>query len=162
MAEQFYVDVQPGYQPLASELYIALEQSQGGKGKERHANGKPFLQQPMMEITRMTGPGGAAYQVMKKTQEAVSMANRGEYDRAIAELHGAIVYAAGCAMAIREKKPNAVDWGKIGRAAAPPIPDGVYWSYSASNFYDQLTNAGKGDKFFEDWHDRRTEFPTKY
>lgn len=99
-------EVEPGYEPLFDELMHALEQSQGGKGKERHANDRPFLQQPIMEMGRMCGPGGPAQQVMKKTQEALGMVNRGEHDRAIAELHGAIVYAAACAMLIRENKPN--------------------------------------------------------
>lgn len=97
-------DVVPGYEELAEELQRALDQSQRGKGVERHANSKPFTQQPLMEISRMTGPGGAAYQAMKKTQEALGMYTRDEHDRAIAELHGAIIYAAACAMLIREKK----------------------------------------------------------
>ena len=92
-----------GYEPLADELAMALWQSQGGKGAERHGNNKPFLQQPLMELARMCGPGGPAQQVMKKTQEALGMFERGETDRAIAELHGAIVYAASTAMLMRER-----------------------------------------------------------
>lgn len=101
--KDYTVGVQPGYAPLMDELYRALEQSQGGKGAERHANARPFLQQPIMEMGRMCGPGGAAQQVMKKTQEALGMVDRNQHDRAIAELHGAIVYAAACAMLIRER-----------------------------------------------------------
>ena len=98
------INVTEGYEPLADELFNALNQSQGGKGKERHANGRPFLQQPIMEMARMCGPGGPAQQVMKKTQEALGMTKRGEHDRAIAELHGAMVYAAATALVIREGK----------------------------------------------------------
>ena len=101
-----HVQVEPGYEPLAEELIKALNQSQLGKGVKRHANARPFLKQPIMEMGRMCGPGGPAQQVMKKTQEALGMANRGQHDRAIAELHGAIVYAAACAILINEKSTN--------------------------------------------------------
>lgn len=94
--------VAPGYEPLYGELINALNQSQSGKGKERHANDLPFLKQPIMTNGRQCGPGGAAMQVMKKTGEAVGMFNRGQPDRAIAELHGAIVYAAATILLIKE------------------------------------------------------------
>lgn len=42
------------------------------------------------------GLGGVAYQVIKKTREATQMAHRREYDAAMKELLGAIVYAASC------------------------------------------------------------------
>ena len=40
--------VYPGYQPLANVLQAALDQAQAGKGNQRHANGKPFLEQPII------------------------------------------------------------------------------------------------------------------
>lgn len=98
------VHVVDGYEDLFGELITALDQCQKGKGKQRHANERPFLQQPIMTMSRMMGPGGPAQQVMKKTQEAVGMSSRGEYDRAIAELHGAMVYAAATVLLIRELK----------------------------------------------------------
>lgn len=93
----------PGYGPLATVLQQALDQAQSGKGKERHANDKPFLKQPIMEIGRMVGLGYQTGQAMKKAQEAVGMHDRGEPDRAAAELLGAINYLAAAIMLIREQ-----------------------------------------------------------
>jgi len=92
----------PGYDSLAAELQHAFSQSAHGKGKQRHANAKPFDRQPIMEIGRMVGPGYAAGQAMKKLQEAIGMLKRGEADKALAELHGAIVYSAAAAALTRE------------------------------------------------------------
>lgn len=94
--------VSPGYEPLAAALQMALDQAQAGKGKERHANGRPFDRQPIMEIGRMVGLGYPTGQAKKKTQEAVGMFNRGEPDRAVAELLGAINYLAAAILLIRE------------------------------------------------------------
>ena len=49
--------VEPGYDALAKILQLALDQVQAGKGKERHANGRSFDKQPIMEIGRMVGTG---------------------------------------------------------------------------------------------------------
>ena len=97
------VTVKAGYHPLFAEFVFALDQSQGGKGAERRANGKPFLKQPILELSRMCGAGGPAQQVMKKTQEALGMHARGDTDAAIRELHGAMVYAAATILTMREK-----------------------------------------------------------
>jgi len=94
--------VEPGYERLAVVLQMALDQSQRGKGKERHANAKPFDEQPLLLISRMVGPGGPAYQVCKKSQEAVGMVTRGQHDAAKAEMLGAIIYAAATFMLIDE------------------------------------------------------------
>lgn len=87
----------PGYDTLARILGAAFVQSAFGKGKERHANDKAFDDQPINTIPDLLGPlgvGGPAYQVLKKTQEAIGMHQRGENRAAIAEMLGAIVYAA--------------------------------------------------------------------
>lgn len=91
-----------GYESLAVVLNEALDQASHGKGKERHANGHDFLDQPIMEIGRMVGVGYQTGQAMKKTQEAVGMLNRDQKDRAIAELLGAINYLAVAVILIRE------------------------------------------------------------
>lgn len=88
---------------LRAVLDLAYEQSATGKGKERHANGKPFLRQPILEIARMVGVGGHTYQICKKAQEATSMANRGELSRAKAELLDVIVYAAAAHILLSEQ-----------------------------------------------------------
>lgn len=105
-----------GYADLAGVLTLALQQSAKGKGKERHARGDtPFDRQPIMEIPRMVGPSGTAYQVMKKSQEAMRMEPRD----AINEMLGAIVYAAATILIIKEQAEMD------GRLAAgdDPIPE---------------------------------------
>lgn len=97
-------DIPAGYDDLHRILMSAFDQSARGKGKERHANDKPFNVQPIMEIARMVGLGGHAYQCMKKTQEAVGMSNRGSHDAAIAEFKGVIVYAAAAIKLIEESR----------------------------------------------------------
>lgn len=92
-----------GYAALLHELSAAYLQSAQGKGIQRHANGRPFDRQPIMEIGRMVGPGYATGQAQKKAQEAIGMLKRGERDRALAELHGAIVYLSAAAALIREE-----------------------------------------------------------
>lgn len=93
-----------GYEPLARVLGLAYDQSAKGKGKERHANGKPFAKQPIMEIGRMVGVGYHTGQIMKKVQEATSMAARGDAEAAKAELLGAIVYSAAAYNLIEESE----------------------------------------------------------
>ncbi len=82
------------YAPLRSVLDAAYSQASSGKGRDRHANGKPFIDQPIMEIGRMVGMGYQTGQAMKKAQEAGGMAKRGQYEAARAELLGAINYLA--------------------------------------------------------------------
>lgn len=92
------------YETLRSVLIDALAQAATGKGAERHANGRAFEDQPMLDISRMVGIGGPAFQVMKKAQEACGMASRGEFAAAERELLGAIVYAAGAVLLVREAR----------------------------------------------------------
>ena len=90
------------YAPLWRVLDAAYDQAANGKGKERHANDKPFTEQPIMEIARMVGPGYQLGQAMMKAQEAGGMIQRGQPDRAKAELLGAINYLAACVLMIEE------------------------------------------------------------
>lgn len=94
---------EPGYEHLARILEDAYNQSAFGKGKIRHANGRSFDQQPIMHIARMSGLAGHIYQVMKKSQEAQSMADRGEKDKAIQEMYGAIIYSAAAILLLEEQ-----------------------------------------------------------
>lgn len=93
------IDVVPGYELLAKTLYRALEQAQNGKGKERHANDKPFARQPILEIGRMVGPGYQIGQAMKKGQEAMRLPTT---ERQVAELLGAINYLAAAVLLLDE------------------------------------------------------------
>lgn len=89
-----------GYDSLAVVLERALYHAATGKGAERHANGLPFEDQPMAQITAMVGIGFPLGQAMKKAQEAAGMVKRGHYDAARAELLGAINYLAGAFLAL--------------------------------------------------------------
>lgn len=90
------------YDKLHDVLMSAFQQASAGKGKERHANGRAFEDQPIMEIGRMVGPGFAAGQAMKKVQEAIGMVQRGLYGAAQREMLGAIVYTAAAHILIDE------------------------------------------------------------
>lgn len=95
------MQIEPGYEPLAGVLQKALDQSQHGKGIERHGNGLPFLEQPIMNIARMVGTGYQIGQAMKKGQESMRL----PLDRAQAELLGAINYLAAAYLLLEEQKP---------------------------------------------------------
>lgn len=96
--------VEKGYSELAAVLQEALDQAQSGKGKERHAGeGETFLEQPIMEISRRVGPGGPAFQAIKKIQEALGSFRGGFFQRGKADLLGAIVYTAALLLLEDEK-----------------------------------------------------------
>lgn len=78
------------YGALRAVLDLAYAQAAHGKGRERHANGLPFTDQPIFAIADMVGDGFLSGQAIKKIQEAQRM------DSAAAqrEILGAIVYLA--------------------------------------------------------------------
>lgn len=86
--------IPPGYKPLRDALNAALAQAACGKGHERHADGGPFLTQPLMTTTQQVGVGFPLGQAMKKTTEASGMLTRKQKPQARAELLGAIIYLA--------------------------------------------------------------------
>lgn len=92
------------YDALRAVLDEAFNQSAHGKGKERHANDLPFEQQPILQVARTVGAGFPSGQAIKKIGEAMGMANRGETDRAVHELLGAIVYTAATIIYLREQQ----------------------------------------------------------
>ncbi len=80
------------YQSLRTVLDDAYDQAAFGKGNERHAQGLPFDEQPMQQISELiNSPDGMVYQLIKKAQESQRM----QPDAAIRELYGVINYAAG-------------------------------------------------------------------
>lgn len=88
---------EPGYDSLAGVLHRAYLQASTGKGKERHANGKPFEDQPMQTINKTLGSiDGFIYQAHKKSGEARGLPQ----GRNVAELLGAINYLAGAVIAL--------------------------------------------------------------
>lgn len=96
-----------GYEQLETILGEALEQAAAGKGKERHATGQVFEDQPMQLISKLLGDNhGLAFQAIKKIQESLRLPD----DRAERELLGAINYIAGMIIFLRETEkstPNA-------------------------------------------------------
>lgn len=95
--------VLPGYDKLAAILDEALERAQAGKGKERHANGKPFHEQPIVAINVDLGTAdGALYQVRKKMDES----KRLPPDRRRAERLDAINYIVASILVDEELDAN--------------------------------------------------------
>lgn len=91
------------YGSLAGVLQAAHDHAARGKGHDRHGDDDtPFLEQSSMQTTRRVGLGFPAGQIMKKAAEAKGMADRGEYDAAVAEFFGIINYAAIAVLALRE------------------------------------------------------------
>lgn len=91
----YHLDV-PGYDALAGVLRQAFAQAASGKGRDRHAQGQPFEDQPMQQLIRLYGLGFALGQAGKKAQEAQRLPR----DRAVHELLGAINYLAGAVIAL--------------------------------------------------------------
>lgn len=80
------------YLPLLRTFLGALEQAAYGKGRERHANDLPFIEQPILTMAHiLDSDAGLAQQVIKKTVEARSLPTK---QARINELRGTLVYAA--------------------------------------------------------------------
>mgnify|MGYP005965246437 CR=1 FL=1 len=102
------------YLPLLRTFLGALEQAAYGKGRERHANDLPFVEQPILAVARMlNSDAGLAQQVIKKTNEARGLPTK---HARIKELRGTLVYAA--AMILFEEM--------YGRADDPDELDGDF------------------------------------
>lgn len=95
------IQVFPGYEQLANVLQDALDQAQAGKGSQRHANGKPFLEQPIITDGRACGLAGPAFQARKKILEALKCPDE---ERAVQDLLGAIVYTAAMVILKEEER----------------------------------------------------------
>ena len=91
-----------GYHGLFAVLADALDQAQQGKGHERHAQDKPFEDQPMQKLIELHGRGFAYGQAGKKAQESERLA----YEAARRELLGAIVYIAGAVINLDKENRN--------------------------------------------------------
>lgn len=92
-----------GYESLADVLQRAFDQAANGKGAERHADQKPFDQQPMQRLCELYGPGFALGQAAKKSQEAMRLPT---VERQVAELLGAINYLAGAIIHLEGKSAS--------------------------------------------------------
>ena len=94
--------IKEGYEPLHKVLMDALNQAQSGKGSERHGQGLPFEQQPIIAIPKLQDSDiGLMYQAIKKLQESQRM----DKDAAIRERLGAINYIAASIL-FTERREN--------------------------------------------------------
>jgi len=95
-------EADPNYTALASVLADAYAQASSGKGAERHSDGRPFEDQPIMRITDAVGTGFPAGQAIKKIQEACGCYEE-HPERAKADLLGAINYIAALTIHIEDQ-----------------------------------------------------------
>jgi len=99
-------DAVTGYEMLVAVLQDAHDQAAVGKGDERHANGLPFHEQRMQQIsTQLDSDKGMAFQVSKKMTEGLQF---DDHARREAELLGAINYLAGIVIYHRLRQPVSV------------------------------------------------------
>lgn len=90
----------PGFERLASVLRDAYAQAAVGKGKQRHAVGEQaFTDQLIVTGAKTYGVGSLLFQAHKKADESQRM----EFDPAVRELQGAIVYLAA-AIIVRQDR----------------------------------------------------------
>lgn len=100
------LEVKPGYEPLYKTLHEAAFQASRGKGNERHAGGKAFVDQPIFTIAREHGLAFLTGQAAKKLGESHTLLSIFDEERAIAELYGAIVYTAAAIILLKEQRAN--------------------------------------------------------
>lgn len=103
----------PGYESLADILQDALDQSQKGKGKKRHARGEPFRDQQICQGARKHGLGAMSYQVEKKINEAKRLFEEyADFGEAEKDILGAVVYAAAMLLVMREQADSQPEFNK--------------------------------------------------
>ena len=94
--------VNPGYEEVFNVLMEALEQTQNGKGKERHATSEPFEEQEICKIGEWVGPGYQGGQAIKKIKESYRLPTT----EAVEELLGSIIYTV--ALVLQRRKGVSV------------------------------------------------------
>lgn len=99
-----------GYDDLFHVLALAYDQAARGKGYERHANNKPFNQQPLMQLADKFGTGFLLGQASKKLEECTGL----PYGQDVKEILGAIVYSCAAVMhleleAERNSRPDSFE-----------------------------------------------------
>lgn len=91
------------YKTLRNALDQAYNRASKGKGAERHADGKPFEDQPILTIQRGLGSTHFALgQIMKKATELIKF----DGDAAKKELLDIMVYAAAAWIYLDENEPE--------------------------------------------------------
>lgn len=96
-----------GYEKLVAVYQSAHDQAAKGKGDERHANGQPFHEQRMQQISGLLrSSDGMAFQAIKKLTEGLQFE---DHARREAELLGALNYIAGIVIYYRELRVNGLE-----------------------------------------------------
>lgn len=112
------------YSALRRVLDDAFTQASEGKGRDRHADGEAFHDQPWSRITSAVGLGFPLGQAAKKIEEGKRLADAGEPGRAVAEWLGAIVYLAMAVIhADRSRKLKTIVTGIVIGGTPPDIPE---------------------------------------
>ena len=96
----------PGYEKLYDVLQRAMRQAAYGKGKERHASGEPFHEQPICVIARWVGIGAQLGQAIKKSRESIRLLNIKGSEAAVFEILGAINWLAAAVIVIEERSKD--------------------------------------------------------
>lgn len=112
------------YSALRRVLDDAFTQASDGKGRDRHADGEAFHDQPWSRITSAVGLGFPLGQAAKKLEEGKRLADAGEPGRAVAEWLGAIVYLAMAVIHVdRSRRFRPIVSGIVIGGAPSDIPE---------------------------------------
>lgn len=85
--------------PLYEAFDDAVKQQTHGKGQRHGGAVIPFLEQPIMQISKHTGVGGLIFQMVKKAQEACGKDDQEAFER---ELLGALVYGGAAYLYVKQ------------------------------------------------------------
>lgn len=98
-----------GYEKLFDELSQVMNRAAYGKGAERHANNKPFHEQPIATITEHQGHGFIRGQIEKKAIELSAISSISPPNKVIEELLDIAVYALADAIILRKEHEITLD-----------------------------------------------------
>ena len=97
-------------------LGVAYQQAAVGKGHVRHADGRAWGDQPIFQISRLLG--GTEFQLGQAMKKVVEMQGL-EYEPALREAYGAIVYLAAAIVMVQY--PGAQWYQVLGGWMAPSL-----------------------------------------
>jgi phage terminase large subunit GpA-like protein len=90
----------PGsYDELKEVLDMAFKRASEGKGKERHANDKPFIEQDIITEQEFLGQYPVIFQIRKKAKETLRLKSN---EAKINEYLDIIVYAAAAVIVLQD------------------------------------------------------------
>jgi hypothetical protein len=96
--EKAKAKLESDYFQLQEVFKMAYDRASKTKGRVRHANSKPFEEQPACTELRLFGIEPAVYQIRKKAREAVNLPPT----MAINELLDVMVYSAAAVIVLSE------------------------------------------------------------